>query len=82
MYFAGQILILSSVFYRYALDVHTDRAEDVLTHKRLLHEARIPENRPAFHVRAVQVCFPPPIAGHSVMWVTFVTPGFLHRLRT
>ncbi|KAG0563749.1 hypothetical protein KC19_8G056800 [Ceratodon purpureus] len=40
---------------RYALDVHTDRAEDVLTHKRLLHEARIPENRPAFHVRAVQI---------------------------
>jgi len=40
---------------RYALDVHTDRAEDVLTHKRLLEEARIPENRPAFHVRAVQI---------------------------
>lgn len=40
---------------RYALDVHTDRAEDVLTHKRLLEEAKIPEKRPVFHVRAVQV---------------------------
>lgn len=40
---------------RYALDVHTDRAEDVLTHKQLLEEAKVPENRPVFHVRAVQV---------------------------
>lgn len=40
---------------RYALDVHTDRAEDVLTHKRLLEEAKFPEKRPVFHVRAVQV---------------------------
>lgn len=40
---------------RYALDVHTDRAEDVLTHKLLLEEAKIPGNSPAFHVRAVQV---------------------------
>lgn len=40
---------------RYALDVHTDRAEDVLTHKRLLEEAKVPEKRPVFHVRAVQV---------------------------
>uniref|UniRef100_A0A7I4E4F0 non-specific serine/threonine protein kinase n=1 Tax=Physcomitrium patens TaxID=3218 RepID=A0A7I4E4F0_PHYPA len=40
---------------RYALDVHVDRAEDVLTHKRLLEEAKVPENRPVFHVRAVQV---------------------------
>ncbi|KAG0557777.1 hypothetical protein KC19_11G156500 [Ceratodon purpureus] len=40
---------------RYALDVHIDRAEDVLTHKRLLLEARVPENRPVFHVRAVQI---------------------------
>lgn len=42
-------------FCRYALDVHIDRAEDVLTHKRLLEEAKIPEKMPAFHVRAVQV---------------------------
>lgn len=41
--------------FRYALDVHTDRAEDVLTHMRLLEEAKVPEKRPVFHVRAVQV---------------------------
>lgn len=40
---------------RYALDVHTDRAEDVITHMRLLEEAKVPEKRPVFHVRAVQV---------------------------
>jgi len=44
---------------RYALDVHTDRAEDVLTHKRLLEEAKVPEKRPVFHVRAVQVSIIP-----------------------
>jgi hypothetical protein len=42
---------------RYALDVNTERAEDVLTHKNLLHIAEIPENRPAFNVRAVHVSF-------------------------
>ncbi|BBN18135.1 protein MpMAPKKK20 [Marchantia polymorpha subsp. ruderalis] len=40
---------------RYALDVNTERAEDVLTHKNLLHLAETPENRPAFHVRPVHV---------------------------
>ena len=40
---------------RYALDVSADRAEDVLTHKRLLAIAEYPENRPAFHVRPVHV---------------------------
>nr|GMC69365.1 serine/threonine-protein kinase STY46 [Ipomoea batatas] len=40
---------------RYALDVNVERAEDVLTHKRLLHLARDPLNRPVFEVRVVQV---------------------------
>ncbi|KAL2231719.1 UNVERIFIED_CONTAM: Serine/threonine-protein kinase STY46 [Sesamum indicum] len=40
---------------RYAMDVNLERAEDVLTHKRLLHLARDPANRPAFEVRLVQV---------------------------
>ena len=38
----------------YALDVNVERAEDVLTHKRLLHLAHDPANRPAFEVRLVQ----------------------------
>lgn len=58
------LTFLSSMICRYALDVHTDRAEDVLTHKRLLQEAKIPENRPAFHVRAVQVFCPPVGSAH------------------
>ncbi|KAB2004292.1 hypothetical protein ES319_D11G188100v1 [Gossypium barbadense] len=40
---------------RYALDVNVEREEDVLTHKRLLHLAEDPANRPAFEVRMVQV---------------------------
>jgi hypothetical protein len=40
---------------RYALDVNVERAEDVLTHKRLLHLAEDPSLRPAFDVRLVQV---------------------------
>lgn len=40
---------------RYALDVNVERAEDVLTHKRLLHLAHDPANRPALDVRLVQV---------------------------
>ncbi|CAK9142791.1 unnamed protein product, partial [Ilex paraguariensis] len=40
---------------RYALDVNVERAEDVLTHKRLLLLAEDPANRPAFDVRLVQV---------------------------
>ncbi|KAL7118478.1 hypothetical protein ACP275_02G004100 [Erythranthe tilingii] len=40
---------------RYAMDVNVERAEDVLTHRRLLHLARDPANRPAFEVRLVQV---------------------------
>jgi hypothetical protein len=37
------------------LDVNAERAEDVLTHKTLLQNAKDPENRPTFHVRAVHV---------------------------
>ncbi|KAL0314506.1 UNVERIFIED_CONTAM: Serine/threonine-protein kinase STY46 [Sesamum angustifolium] len=40
---------------RYALDVNTERAEDVLTHKKLLNMARDPLTRPAVDVRLVQV---------------------------
>lgn len=40
---------------RYALDVNVERAEDVLMHKRLLHLAHDPNNRPAIEVRLVQV---------------------------
>ncbi|TYH78664.1 hypothetical protein ES332_D03G004900v1 [Gossypium tomentosum] len=40
---------------RYALDVNVERAEDVLTHKRLLHLAEDPANLPVFDVRIVQV---------------------------
>ncbi|KAH6799880.1 ACT-like protein tyrosine kinase family protein [Perilla frutescens var. hirtella] len=40
---------------RYALDVNTERAEDVLVHKRLLNMARDPLTRPAVDVRLVQV---------------------------
>ena len=39
----------------YAMDVNVARAEDVLTHRRLLEQARDPAQRPAFAVRAVQV---------------------------
>jgi hypothetical protein len=37
------------------MDVNVERAEDVLTHKRLLGLAKDPALRPAFAVRAVQV---------------------------
>ncbi|KAF5753084.1 serine/threonine-protein kinase EDR1-like [Tripterygium wilfordii] len=40
---------------RYALDVNVERAEDVLTHKRLLKLAEDPANRPALEIRLVQV---------------------------
>lgn len=48
---------------RYALDVNVERAEDVLTHKRLLLEAHDPVNRPVFDVRLVQVS--PASSGHT-----------------
>ncbi|XP_042440864.1 serine/threonine-protein kinase STY46-like isoform X1 [Zingiber officinale] len=40
---------------RYALDVNVERAEDVLTHKKLLELAEEPANRPVFAVRLVQI---------------------------
>ncbi|XP_073052849.1 serine/threonine-protein kinase STY46-like isoform X2 [Primulina eburnea] len=40
---------------RYTLDVNTERAEDVLRHKKLLSLARDPLTRPAVDVRLVQV---------------------------
>ncbi|XP_015897875.3 serine/threonine-protein kinase STY17 isoform X2 [Ziziphus jujuba] len=40
---------------RYALDVNVERAEDVLTHKRLLQLAKDHADRPAIEVRIVQV---------------------------
>ncbi|KAJ1277576.1 hypothetical protein BS78_04G014800 [Paspalum vaginatum] len=40
---------------RYALDVNAERADDVVTHQRLLEDARDPERRPALSVRVVQV---------------------------
>eukprot|EP00249_Psilotum_nudum_P017227 c26222_g1_i1 orf=2530-3321(-) len=43
---------------RYTLDVNTERAEDVLLHRRLLQLAEIPANRPVFHVRSAQVISP------------------------
>ncbi len=35
---------------KYALDVNAERAEDVLTHKSLLQNAKDPENRPTFRL--------------------------------
>ncbi|KAI9124159.1 hypothetical protein K1719_005459 [Acacia pycnantha] len=40
---------------RYALDVNVESAADVLMHKKLLHLAQDPANRPAIEVRLVQV---------------------------
>ncbi|KAI5001318.1 hypothetical protein ZWY2020_025968 [Hordeum vulgare] len=42
-------------FYCYAMDVNVERAEDVLTHKRILELAGDPVQRPSFALRAVQV---------------------------
>ncbi|MBA0560678.1 hypothetical protein Golob_017562, partial [Gossypium lobatum] len=49
------VVEISFTVDRYALDVNVERAEDVLTHKRLLHLAEDPANRPVFEVRMVQV---------------------------
>ncbi|GAB2253143.1 hypothetical protein Droror1_Dr00005990 [Drosera rotundifolia] len=50
---------------RYALDVNVERAEDVLTHKRLLQLARDPANRPVFDVRLMQVLPPSELASRE-----------------
>lgn len=55
---------------RYALDVNVERAEDVLTHKRLLDLARDPANRPALEVRLVQV----PTSSHSANTPHSISP--------
>lgn len=39
------------------MDVNVERAEDVLTHKKLLELAHDPANRPACAIRLVQVSF-------------------------
>ncbi|XP_062073575.1 serine/threonine-protein kinase STY8-like [Humulus lupulus] len=49
---------------RYALDVNVERAEDVLTHKRLLKLAEQSLLQPAFDVRIVQVYSP--LIGNSM----------------
>ncbi|PON49961.1 Mitogen-activated protein kinase kinase kinase [Parasponia andersonii] len=49
---------------RYALDVNVERAEDVLTHKRLLKLAQDSLDQPAFDVRILQVY--PVLIGNSI----------------
>ncbi|PON82678.1 Mitogen-activated protein kinase kinase kinase [Trema orientale] len=49
---------------RYALDVNVERAEDVLTHKRLLKLAQDSLDQPAFDVRILQVY--PVLNGNSI----------------
>ncbi|XP_022896680.1 serine/threonine-protein kinase STY46-like isoform X1 [Olea europaea var. sylvestris] len=63
---------------RYAMDVNVERAEDVITHKRLLHLARDPANRPAFEVRLVQ--FVPSSDGNPADSVHSLSPrkGSIH----
>ncbi|CAJ2638322.1 serine/threonine-protein kinase STY46-like isoform X1 [Trifolium pratense] len=46
--------IVTSYFSMYALDVNVERAEDVHMHKRLLHLAHDPANRPQIEIRLVQ----------------------------
>ena len=55
-YYSWISVMIFHIVRRYAMDVSLERAEDVLTHKRLLHLARDPANRPTFDVRLVQVC--------------------------
>ena len=57
------LIRLGSLFFRYALDVNVERAEDVLMHQRLLHSALDPNNRPVIQVRLVQV---------SLLFVIFI----------
>ncbi|XP_062022970.1 serine/threonine-protein kinase STY46 [Rosa rugosa] len=58
---------------RYALDVNVERAEDVLMHKRLLHLAHDPAQRPAIEIRLVQVH--PTSNGNSADSVNSDSPG-------
>ncbi|CAI5978376.1 unnamed protein product [Closterium sp. NIES-65] len=52
---------------RYALDVNTERAEDVLTHKRLLEEAARLHGLPVFFVRAVRMAAAGEAGQHASM---------------
>ncbi|KAH9694535.1 serine/threonine-protein kinase STY46 [Citrus sinensis] len=63
---------------RYALDVNVERAEDVLMHKRLLHLAHDPRNRPAIEVRLVQACVDLPM--HEITFSTDDKPKLLSQL--
>ncbi|KAK6118843.1 hypothetical protein DH2020_047410 [Rehmannia glutinosa] len=60
MFFVKQVhswdfVIIDVTEKLYALDVNTERAEDVLMHKKLLNMARDPLTRPAVDVHLVQV---------------------------
>jgi hypothetical protein len=69
--FGGQFWFWNLLWCRYALDVNVERAEDVLTHKRLLRLAHDPANRPAIEIRLVQVT--------SIYWLVmfFILPMLL-----
>jgi hypothetical protein len=69
--FGGQFWFWNLLWCRYALDVSVERAEDVLTHKRLLRLAHDPANRPAIEIRLVQVT--------SIYWLVmfFILPMLL-----
>lgn len=54
-YLVSVSLSLRSFVYSYTVDIHIDRAEDVLLHQKVLAMARDPENRPAFHIRLLEV---------------------------
>lgn len=57
---SSELVMIACLFnfvYRYALDVNVERAEDVLTHQRLLKLAEDPSTRPVFEVRCVQVIY-------------------------
>jgi hypothetical protein len=44
-------------FDSYALDVHVDRAEDVLLHRNILIQCQDPDKRPIFHARFLKVLY-------------------------
>ncbi|KAI9396737.1 hypothetical protein POPTR_004G179100v4 [Populus trichocarpa] len=65
---------------RYALDVNVERAEDVLTHKRLLRLAHDPANRPAIEIRLVQVFLGFEGYMHEITFSTDDKPKLLSQL--
>lgn len=46
---------MSCSLCRYAFDAHSNRAEDILMHMKLLQQVRSPAYQPAFEIRAAQV---------------------------